>query len=385
MTASSAAHPAATVLVVVDNPAAPGGLADLLFAEFGVQVVNSGAGALALASRVPYPDLILLDVMMPGTDGYEVLRRLRELPHGADIPVIFVTATDSADGEERAFELGIVDYVTKPVQASIVRARVRAHIELKQARDRLRNRNASLEAEVAKRMRENELAQDVSIQALARLAETRDSETGNHLRRTQAYVRALATQLSRHPRHAATLTARVVDLVVKSAPLHDIGKVGIPDSILLKPGRLTDAERAVMRTHARLGAQAIERAERDAECQLPFLAYAKEIAAYHHENYDGSGYPDGLAGDAIPLHARLMALADVFDALITRRTYKAAIPIDQARAIILADRAHKFDPDVVDAFVEAFDAFHEIARRYGEGLPLSPDRAGPLAQDRDDP
>ncbi|HSB24339.1 MAG TPA: HD domain-containing phosphohydrolase, partial [Burkholderiaceae bacterium] len=256
---------------------------------------------------------------------------------------------------------GAVDYITKPLRPSVVLARVRTHIELKRARDWLSNQNAILEAEVARRMRENQLAQDASIHALARLAETRDPETGNHILRTQEYMRRLGQLLASHPRFAPSLGQRAIELLAKSAPLHDIGKVGIPDHILLKPGRLDAAEWEIMKTHAALGAEAIERAEADAQQPIEFLAVAKQIARHHHERWDGHGYPDRLAGDAIPVPARLMALADVFDALISRRVYKPALSYARARDIIAASRGTHLDPDVVDAFLGDFEAFRAIA------------------------
>jgi putative two-component system response regulator len=308
----------------------------------------------------------MLDVMMPGMDGFAVMERLRGEPRLRDIPVIFLTAMDTTDAEERGLELGAVDYVTKPMRPAIVLARVRAQVELKRARDLLRNQNGFLEAEVARRMGEKELIQDVSIHALARLAEVRDPETGNHLRRTQAYVRMLATRLKDHPRFSAFLDARTIDLLAKSAPLHDIGKVGIPDYILLKPGKLTPAEWEIMKTHSQRGAEAIEKAERDAERPVAFLDAAKQIARHHHERWDGTGYPDGLAGDAIPVAARLMAVADVFDALISRRVYKEPLSFDEARAIIAAEHGRQFDPDMTDAFIANFGGFCAIAQRYAD-------------------
>ena len=215
-------------------------------------------------------------------------------------------------------------------------------------------------------MAENMLVQDVSIRTLASLAEVRDPETGNHLLRTQGYVRTLAEQLRTHPRFAPVLTPDFIETLVKSAPLHDIGKVGVPDHILLKPGKLTAEEFTVMKTHARLGRDAIEKAERGGERTVAFLATAKEIANWHHEKWDGSGYPDGLQGDAIPVSARLMALADVFDALISRRVYKEPMATDKATAIILDGRGTHFDPDVVDAFVARRDAFIAIAQRHAD-------------------
>lgn len=355
-----------TILVVDDTPQNLAVLGELLQPFYRVRAANSGERALRAAGLQPRPDLILLDVMMPGMDGYAVFEALRADPRTRDIPVIFVTALDGVREEEKGLELGAVDYISKPLRPTIVLARVHTQLELKKARDRLRDQNTFLEAEIARRMGENLLIQEVSIRALARLAEIRDPETGNHLRRTQAYMNVLARRLALDPRHAATLTPHTIDLIVKSAPLHDIGKVGIPDYILLKPGKLTPEEWTIMQTHARLGAEAIEHAEEDAERPVPFLAIAKEIARHHHERWDGSGYPDRLAGEAIPIAARLMALADVFDALISRRVYKDPVSLDGAREMICAGRGTHFDPDVVDAFLADLPQFADIASRYGD-------------------
>jgi len=356
----------ATILVVDDNTENITVMCELLSPEFRVIVANSGQRALDLVGSGSRPDLILLDIMMPGISGYGVLERLRADPSAPYIPVIFVTALDSAVDEERGLVIGASDYISKPFQPAVVLARVRMHIELKRARDRLADQNICLDADVARRMAENQHIQDVSIHALARLAEIRDPETGNHLRRTQEYVRTLATALKDHPRFARVLDPGTIELIAKSAPLHDIGKVGIPDSILLKPGKLTPAEWKIMRTHSRLGAEAIEHAEQDSERPVPFFSIAKEIARYHHEKWNGQGYPEGLAGDAIPVSARLMALADVFDALISRRVYKVPMTCAAAREIILNDRGSHFDPDIVDAFLAHFDAFCAIAERYAD-------------------
>jgi putative two-component system response regulator len=214
-------------------------------------------------------------------------------------------------------------------------------------------------------MRENELIQAVSIRALAHLAETRDNETGNHIQRTQDYVRVLAIRLAEHPRFAEILDAHFIDNLVRSAPLHDIGKVGIPDHILLKPGKLTPEEWEIMKTHTLLGSEAIALAENDIETSVEFLAHAKEIVRWHHERWDGTGYPDGLAGEDIPLSARLMAVADVFDALISKRVYKEAYSFSHVRKIITEERGRQFDPDITDVFIACFDEFESIAVQYG--------------------
>jgi PAS domain S-box-containing protein len=358
----------ATLLIVDDSPENLVVLNELLCPHYRVLAATSGEAALRVAQARPGPDLILLDVMMPGMDGYAVLARLREDAATREIPVVFLTALSGTKDEEDGLQRGAVDYITKPIKPAVVLARVATQLVAKRARDWLKDQNATLEAEVARRMVENDLTQRVSIRALAHLAETRDPETGNHILRTQSYVQRLASGLRHHPRFAATLSDRYIDLLSRSAPLHDVGKVGVPDHILLKPGPLTPDEWVIMQTHARLGSEAIEQAEQDIEMALEFLTLAKEIAHWHHEKWDGRGYPDGLAGDEIPMSARLMALADVFDALVTPRVYKAAMPYPQARDIIAAERGRHFDPDVTDAFLAGFDDFVEIAERYRDVL-----------------
>lgn len=354
------------ILIVDDVPENLSVLGELLQPTYRVRAANSGARALQIANSPPPPDLILLDVMMPGMDGYQVLRELRDNATTRDIPVIFVTAMDGTDDEEKGLDLGAVDYITKPIRPAIVLARVRAQLELKRARDILSDHNAYLKQEVARRMAENQLIQEVSIHALAHLAETRDPETGNHLRRTQEYVRTLARGLKHHPRFSHYLDERTIGQLAQSAPLHDIGKVGIPDHILLKPGKLTPEEWAIMKTHAEIGAEAIAQAIADSARPVEFLQIAQEIARGHHEKWDGSGYPRGLAGDGIPISARLMALADVFDALICARVYKPPMPYEEAYSIIVSGSGTHFDPDVVDAFIREFDTFKRIADNYAE-------------------
>lgn len=356
-----------TILLVDDNSDNLDVLAGLLQPFYKIFAANTGAGALRVAARTPIPDLILLDIMMPGLDGFDVLARLREDPVTRKIPVVFITALSDSVNELRGLALGAADYITKPFQPQLVLSRVRGQIEAKQARDWMKNQNALLKAEVDRRMIENDLTQQVSIRALPHLAETRDPETGNHILRTQGYVRQLATRLKGHPRFAAVLSHHYIDLLARSAPLHDIGKVGIPDHILLKPGKLTADEWEVMKTHARQGSDAIENAEQDIAQPLAFLLLAKEIARWHHEKWDGSGYPDGLAGDAIPLSARLMAIADVFDALISRRVYKPAMDYHEVRKIIADGRGQHFDPDITDEFLAGFSDFTAIAESHRDG------------------
>jgi putative two-component system response regulator len=246
----------------------------------------------------------------------------------------------------------------------VLRKEFSTQTTLKAAKEFLRDQNELLEIEVEKRTRKLQDTQDATIVVLASLVETRDNETGNHVRRTQHYVKALARQLQSHPAFADYLVEHQIDILFKSAALHDIGKVGIPDSILLKPGKLDPEEFEIMKTHTTLGYDAIANAEKQLGVTVEFLDCAKEIALSHQEKWDGSGYPRKLSGNTIPISARLMAVADVYDALTTRRVYKDAIGHDQAVAIIIEGKGRHFDPDVVDAFAEIADEFKVIAERY---------------------
>lgn len=352
------------ILIVDDEPANLAVLNIALSDNYKVLAANSGRRALEIAVNDPRPDLILLDIMMPEMDGYAVLKELKANPVTCDISVIFITAMESQEDEQKGLTLGAVDYITKPIRPVIMKARVKTQLALKLAQDFLHDKNAFLEAEVSRRMEENQIIQNVSIRALAHLAETRDPETGEHILRTQAYVHVLAKKLQHHPRFKNILTEHFIELLCKSAPLHDIGKVGIPDHVLLKPGKLNQQEWAIMKTHAEIGARSIELAEKDMGQSLDFLTLAKEIAHWHHERWNGCGYPDGLMGDDIPVSARLMAIADVFDALINNRVYKAAMPFEQARDLIISERSQHFDPDITDAFMETYNEFVLIANKF---------------------
>ncbi len=359
-----------TILIVDDEPINIRLLMDLLNPHYRLIAARDGETALKRASEESDLDAILLDVVMPGMDGYEVCNRLKKEEATKDIPVIFVSAMGDTGDETLGLELGAADYITKPISPPIVLARLRTHVLLKRAREGLRQQNKILEERVAERTKELSLTQDITILCLASLAETRDSETGNHIRRTQFYVKALAEQLRKNPHYENDLDDKTVDQLFKSAPLHDIGKVGVPDDILLKPGKLTDEEFEIMKTHTTIGRDAILEAEEklvEAKGELSennFLRYAREIAYSHQEKWDGSGYPEGLSGTDIPLSARLMAVAEVYDALISKRVYKPAFSHDKAVKIILKGSGAHFDPDVIAAFEEVIDDFAEIARRF---------------------
>ncbi|OHX34656.1 two-component system response regulator [Methylomonas sp. LWB] len=355
-----------TVLVVDDTPDNLVLISGLLKPYYRVKVAGSGPHGLRIAAGDGPPDLILLDVMMPEMDGYEVCRLLKADVRTAQIPVIFLTAKTEQEAERYGLELGAVDYIAKPVSPPIVLARVKNHLALKAAADFLRDQNAFLENEIRRRIAEVLAIQDATIHVVTALAETRDPETGNHIRRTQFYVKALAEALLSQPRFAGRLNEADVAIFCKSAPLHDIGKVGIPDRILLKRGRLTPDEFEIMKTHPALGREAIERAERQLGMRVGFLDAAKQIAYGHHEKWDGSGYPHGLSGDAIPIPARMMAIADVYDALISRRVYKPPMSHESALATMREQHVGHFDPDMLAEFFRIEAQIREIAECYAD-------------------
>jgi putative two-component system response regulator len=354
------------VLVVDDTPQNLVLITELLRQDYRMLVANGGERAIKLAEGELRPDLILLDIMMPDMDGYEVLRRLKASPLCAQIPVIFLSAKSEIDDEIKGLQLGAVDYITKPISPPLVQARVKTHLALKASSDFLRDKSAFLEAEVGRRTQQIGSIQDVAVLALSSMAETRDNETGNHILRTQRYVKSLAMQLREHPRFREVLSAEYIDRLFKSAPLHDIGKVGIPDPILLKPAPLSPAEFEVMKTHTTIGYESLVRAEKSLGIEFDFLNLAKEIALSHQEKWDGSGYPKGLVGDAIPVSARLMAVADVYDALISKRVYKEAMSHEQALEIMRRGRGKHFDPDMLDAFFQIEGEFRTIAQAYND-------------------
>lgn len=346
-----------TILVVDDAPENLEMLSAILKKDYIVKVATNGKKAIELASSPEFmPDLILLDVMMPDMNGYEACRLLKVSDLTRKIPVIFISALSESTDESRGFEVGGVDYITKPVNASIVRARVRTHLALY-------DQNRALEGKVHERTEELALTQDVTIVGFATLAEYRNQETGWHILATQQYIGLLARYLAPHPKFAPFLTFDNIELLRKSAPLHDIGKIAVPDRLLLKPGKLTPEEFEEIKQHALYGRDALEKAEQAlGNVKSSFLSIAKEIAYTHHERWDGTGYPEGLKGEEIPISGRLMALADVYDALVSPRVYKDAFPHQKAVDIIESERGKHFDPEVVAAFLDMENVFNNIAQ-----------------------
>jgi putative two-component system response regulator len=355
-----------TILVVDDAPDNIMVLSVLLRDQYKVKVAPNGLKALQVAVTQPPPDLILLDVMMPELDGYETCRRLKADPMTADVPIIFLTARIEPEDEALGLSVGAVDYITKPISPSIVLARVATQLRLRQAQQALKEHNQRLEQAVAERTRDLVRLQEAIILAMASLAESRTHETNNHIRRTQAFVAALARRLQSHPRFSEALSDENIELIRKSAPLHDIGKASVSDGILLKPGKLDTAEFEQVKLHAVFGRDAILAVENALGMSNAFLKCAREIAYSHQEKWDGSGYPQGLAGESIPVAARLMAVADVYDALISRRIYKPAYAHEQAVEIMREGRGTHFDPDIVDAFLAIESTFRQIAGEFND-------------------
>ena len=326
--------PPKPLLLVVDDEAANLQLLrQILQDDYALLFAKDGARALALAQQ-ERPALILLDVMMPGMSGHDACRRLKAEPQTAAIPVIFVTALDDMRDELSGFEAGAVDYITKPLSPAIVRARVRTHLSLVRI-DELRETRLQI------------------VQRLGLAAEYKDNETGLHVIRMSHYARLLGV--------ATGMDEAAADDLLHAAPMHDVGKIGIPDRILQKPGKLDADEWAIMQTHASIGADIIGE-----HAPGGMLALAREIALSHHEKWDGSGYPRGLARDNIPLAGRIVAVADVFDALTSVRPYKRAWALDDAVGYLQEQKGRHFDAELVDLFVQQLPAIDAVRQRWAE-------------------
>ncbi len=331
------------ILVVDDTKSNIEVLEGILSAEYDVYVALNGEKAVELTPKIN-PDIILLDIMMPVMDGYQTLTKLKELHLVDSIPVIFLTAKMDPKSEETGLNLGAVDYITKPFSPSLVRLRIKNQLEFKKHRDKLSELVEERTDSLKKTLK-------VMLMSLGSLAEYRDNETGGHIRRTQFLVRRLAEVLRHNPKYQKDLpNQEVIEHYATAAPLHGIGKVGIQDNILRKPSKLTDDEMEQMKSHTTLGYEVLLSATKELKND-PMVVVAANIAKAHHEKWDGTGYPEGLKGEEIPLGARLMAVADVYDALVSKRVYKSAFPHNTAVAIIIEGRGKHFDPDVVDAFL----------------------------------
>lgn len=333
-----------TILIADDMPNNLEVLKHILQDDYRLIFARTGEEALRQAAE-QHPDLILLDVMMPGMDGYTVCQRLKADPRAVKVPVIFVTALADSENEEIGFAAGAVDYITKPVSAPIVRARVAAHLALF-------NQSRQLEAQVRRRTAALSRSQRDAVFMLGEAGHYNDNDTGVHIWRMAAYARTLAA--------AVGWNEEACELLELAAPMHDTGKIGIPDAILKKPGKLDPAEWVIMQTHSAIGHEILSMSD------APLFKLAADIAYAHHEKWDGSGYPQGLAKEAIPESARIVAIADVFDALTMKRPYKEAWPIDRAVAAIKEDAGSHFDPNLVDAFEQILPQLLEIKLEWKE-------------------
>ena len=361
---------AATVLIVDDQEHNRLILHDQIAAlGHKTLLADNGLSALAQVGKHP-PDLILLDIMMPEMDGFETLERLKADSSTRHIPVVIITAVDELGSVARCVGMGADDYIIKPFSPTLLNARIdacldkkRLHDQERQYRRNLEEYNLHLEERVREKVKELTQAHLGTIFATSKLAESRDPETGEHLERMREYCKALAEQLARSSKHSPLVDQQFVDDLYAASPLHDIGKVGIPDAILLKPGALTDEEFDIMKTHTTIGADTLRKVEE----QVPgnsFVIMGIEIAQSHHERWDGSGYPLGISGEEIPLTSRILGLADVYDALRSKRVYKDAFSHEKSREIILEERGKHFDPDIVDAFLPSEGTFQEIRERF---------------------
>lgn len=327
-----------TLLVVDDTPINLDILRNILSPLYDVKLAINGEVALKVAQKTQ-PDLILLDIMMPGMNGYEVCEKLKQDPRTAHIPVIFVTAMSDVEDEAKGFETGAVDYITKPVSPSIVLARVKTHLSL-------HNQQLALESQVSQRTHDLVEAQFEILRCLGRAAEYKDNDTAQHVIRVSHYARILALH--------AGVNENEADLIFSAMPMHDIGKIGVPDQVLLKPGSLDVTEWDVMRAHCEVGASILGSSD------STIIRYSREIALTHQEKWNGTGYPLGLKGEEIPFTGRLAAIADVLDALTTKRPYKRAWSFDEAVACIQKDAGVHFDPGLMPAFKKALPELEAV-------------------------
>lgn len=334
-----------SVLVVDDTITNIEILLEILTNDYRVKAALNGEDALNVAESVDPPDIILLDVMMPGMDGFETCRKLKLNLKTRNIPVIFVTTKDTEADEMEGFNLGAVDYITKPFSPSVVLARVKTHLSL-------HNQNILLEHQVHSRTQELYSTRLEIIRRLGAAAEYKDNETGQHIIRMSKYCLIIANRIG--------LDKSTANLIFNAAPMHDVGKIGIPDSILCKPAKLDPEEWKIMQTHTTIGGEII------GDHSNALMKAAKRMAITHHEKWDGSGYPNGLSGEDIPIEGRIAAIADVFDALTSERPYKEAWTVERALDLISSEKGKHFEPTLVDCFLGSLDEVLRIKERHSD-------------------
>ena len=343
-----------TVLIVDDIEINRIILREILKDDYDVVDLPGGLEAVDyLYNTVQTPRAVLLDIMMPGMDGYEVLSLIKANPHTHNIPVLFITAADAGSNESRGLKEGAVDYISKPFNPEVVKARVDNHIQLQRYR-------AHLESIVEKQASELTATHEHMLETMATIIEYRSLESGTHIRRSSRLTGLLISSMLSHPVFSRELIANQYGSIIKAASLHDIGKIAIPDSILLKPGRLTDEEFEVIKTHSTIGSRIIESIASHVSDEVMYLRHCYDICRHHHERWDGKGYPDGLAGEDIPLSARILSVVDVYDALVNRRCYKPALPHEEAIEIIKNAAGTQFDKRIVATMLSIESKFADV-------------------------
>ncbi|MHC1787855.1 MAG: HD domain-containing phosphohydrolase [Christensenellales bacterium] len=354
-------------LLIVDDSRTDTMMLCNMLREYDLRTAFDGVEAMALLQQETDVDIMILDINMPRMNGFEVLEAIGKDPRLHSMATLILTNYDEIDNEIRGLELGAVDYIRKPLNLRSLQKRIELHSSLKRTQKALEQHNFTLENAVEERTRELNLTRDVTIHALVGLLEIRDIESSNHTRRTQWMMKAICRHLQSKAPFNNILSEAYINELFSTAPLHDIGKVGIPDNILLKPGKLTPDEFEIMKKHTTYGVDALELAGQGGK-ELSFIRTALEIVRTHHERFDGGGYPHGLAGTGIPLAGRLMALVDVYDALVSKRVYKQAFPHQVAMDIVASQRGKQFDPDLVDAFFEIEEEIRAITERFVQGV-----------------
>lgn len=352
-------------ILIADDSQTDVAIIGSILSDFELFYAFDGVEALEQLEKNPEIDILILDINMPRMNGFEVLERLQLNEHRTNLAVLVLTNFDEIDNEMRGLDLGAVDYIRKPLNIRSLRKRVELQIKLKNARDALEHQNSILEKRVQERTRESVLTRDVTIHALVSLLEVRNIESSNHTKRTQLMMRALCNHLRTKPMFANILTESYSAELFDTTPLHDIGKVGIPDHILLKPDKLTTEEFEIMKKHTTYGVEALRCMGPESD-SLPFIRTAAEIAGAHHEKFDGTGYPAGLSGKDIPLAGRLMAIIDVYDALVNKRVYKPAFTYEAAHEIMLSSSGSHFDPELLDAFFEIDSEIRNIVESFSQ-------------------
>ena len=361
-------------ILIVDDSKTDVTVISSILSDYNLLVAFDGFEAMELIQSNPDISIVLLDLNMPVMDGFEVLQALKDNLKLNYLDVIILTNYDEVENEIKGLELGAVDYIRKPLNIQSIRKRIEIHTNLQDARRKLERYNSDLERAIALKTAELVMTRDMTINALISLLEVRDIESSNHTRRTQLMMKALCEQIRTNYKYKDIMTDDYISLLCSTAPLHDIGKIGIPDCILYKPGKLTSEEFEIMKKHVDYGMASIRLPEFKS-LSSDFNEVASEIISTHHEKFDGTGYPRGLKGEAIPLSGRLMAIIDVFDALVNKRVYKPAFSYENSLKIIAEGRSSHFDPDITDAFFSAEDKFLEIIGKY---VPIESTKEPPL-------